>query len=129
MYLILSAEHEQNPSLRYINIGISTVMAYEGILENELVQFRHAIDLVGDALQYVDFEELEGKLLWIFDVFRFIRSRMTSLQLLNWRQTVFVYFIFVYFILAQAMTARKRDRIVDAMTRLLSKAWNRPLDG
>lgn len=63
MYLILSAEHEQNPSLRYINIGISTVMAYEGILENELVQFRHAIDLVGDALQYVDFEELEGKLL------------------------------------------------------------------
>ena len=58
-------------------------MAYEGILENELVQFRHAIDLVGDALQYVDFEELEGKLLWIFDVFRFIRSRMASLQLLN----------------------------------------------
>jgi hypothetical protein len=51
------ADTAANPSLRDVHIGLSTTMAYQGMLEHELDEFRYAIERVGEALQYVDLHQ------------------------------------------------------------------------
>ena len=57
-------ENSTPPSLRPIHIGLSTIMAYEGILGDEIDQFHRAIEVVGKALENTDLHALEGKLPW-----------------------------------------------------------------
>jgi len=49
------------PSLRDLYIGLSTIMADEGILEDEIDHFHKAIKVVGKALKDIDLQALEGK--------------------------------------------------------------------
>ena len=55
------ATETDGASLREVHIGLSTTMAYEGILEHELDQFRRAVEMVGEALEYIDIQKMAGK--------------------------------------------------------------------
>ena len=92
-------------------------MAYVGILENELDQFNQATDVVGKALQHVNLQELEGKLL-LLEIVPFVILHCRNRLRIFIRITVCAGFSSA----AAAMSTRKRDGLIAAMKSLLQKA-------